>query len=278
MEKKIKEAYMKIKMDETSRDRILDNIAGSGEDRYKGRFRRGRLVKAAVLAACVCLSSGTVYAAYQWLNAGEVASMMGESVLAEKFNKTDTEIQVKEDNLYRATYLGEVSGKALSEMDIETDQDKTYLVMAIERTDEQEITYDESCDLIVSPFVKGIAPWRFNIYYLGGGAQSYISDNILYRIIDCPNVEIFADKGVYVGVVDGAPSSSSYQFDEESGEISSKPDYSGTNLLFELDLDKSKADSQQAEKLLKQIEDDANAEDGDEEDRQTGGRGQLQGK
>lgn len=76
----------------------------------------------------------------------------------------------------------------------------------------------------------------------------------MYRMMEMDNIEIFADKGIYVGVSSGTfYDAQAYRFDEGSGEISPNTGYQGVNALFTLPVDKSKADSAAAEAYLKEL-------------------------
>lgn len=115
------------------------------------------------------------------------------------------------------------------------------------------MTYDD--ELMISPLIEGLEPWKYNIMTMHGGYTADIIDGVLYRIIQCDSVEYFADKTVYLAVSDTRiDGSQPYIFDEDTGKISSDENYDGTNILFELKLDSSKADSEKAAEYLKKIE------------------------
>lgn len=86
-------------------------------------------------------------------------------------------------------------------------------------------------------------------------------NGIEYRITSCDNVEMFADRGLYLAVVDGVPSADSYQYDEKTGEITRNESYDGINALFNLPIDKSKADTEAAEKYLEEMEKEESSAD-----------------
>ena len=70
---------------------------------------------------------------------------------------------------------------------------------------------------------------------------------------EADSIEIFADRGVYLGIVDRAPCGEMFSYDEVSGEITAKDDYDVVNLLIDLELDPAKGDSVKAEEYLKSI-------------------------
>lgn len=168
----------------------------------------------------------------------------------------------------KITLLGMVSGKNLSKYVNELDENKTYVVTAFENTDGTPMDF-EKADVIVSPLVKGLKPWQFNVFFLGGGAESAKAqeEKVVYRITECDSVEMFADRGVYISVSNGVPSSDAYQFNEKTGEITRNESYKGVNALFNLPIDKSKADPEAAEKYLKEMEEETTSDnDTDEAD------------
>lgn len=216
------------------------------------------LSKVAVAALCMLIGSSGVYAAWHLLGARDAAERLGYEKVADEFDKESKKlsdpssvIKTVENDTYIVHYLGEVTGKNLNENDLHTDAEKTYYVTAIERKDKKAITYDDQ--LIVTPFVKGLAPWRFNIFFMNGGMTSEIVGDVLYSMTEADSIEIFADRGVYLAIVDGAPGSEMFSYDEASGEITAKDDYDGVNLLIDLELDPSKGDSVKAEEYLKSI-------------------------
>jgi len=89
---------------------------------------------------------------------------------------------------------------------------------------------------------------------MGGGYSTAVRDGVMYRMLEMDNIEMFADKGIYVGVSSGTfYDREAYRFDEGSGEISRNTDYKGVNALFTLPVDKSKADSAAAEAYLEKL-------------------------
>lgn len=52
----------------------------------------------------------------------------------------------------------------------------------------------------ISPLIKGQEPWRANIATMNGGYADTVIDGIMYRLIACDQVEIFADRGDRCGL------------------------------------------------------------------------------
>ena len=80
-------------------------------------------------------------------------------------------------------------------------------------------------------------------------------DGVVYRLLECDNVEVFADHELYLCVI-GERSfydRSAYSFDRETGMITRNDAYNGLNALFRLPIDASKADPEKAEAYLKEL-------------------------
>ena len=74
---------------------------------------------------------------------------------------------------------------------------------------------------------------------------------MLYWLINCSNVEYFADHRIYLCVTDtDFYKTGLYNYDETDGSISRREEYDGLNALFELELDAEKADPAAAHALL----------------------------
>ncbi len=243
----------------------------------KKEMRKKRRPLAALVAVCVlAFGSLGVYAAWKYLTPGEVAAHVGDEKLAEAFQGEDA-VYINETQShggYDATLLGVVSGKNLSGFEFFADgeyqADRTYCVTAIRNSDGSPIpdprdAYDEEgnfvqeieCpDFFVSPLIQGCDPARFNIFLMDGGASWFVEDGVMYRICECDNVEIFADRTIYVAVISGSEfyDSDAYVYDGASGAIMRNENYGGLNALFVLPLDKSKADPAAAEEKIREIE------------------------
>lgn len=235
---------------------LLEHMAGDrtqpeGREKVSVRKWNRRLV-AAVIIGLLFVGSATAYAGAHLFRAKEVALKMEEPKIANEFEKISPECQIQEDDGYKITYLGSVTGKKLSENDLESDEKKTYYVVAVQRKDGGEMSLTDGPRLVVTPFVRGYAPWHFNFILSGGeSAQSQIVNNVRYYLVESESVEIYAAHGVYLGISEGMPSSAQYNFDKKTGEITANKKYKGINVLFELSIDPSKADEKQVKKNLK---------------------------
>lgn len=219
--------------------------------------KRNKITTSFVLiAAIICMFATTAYAAYRYLNAGQVADSFGDTKLAEAFGDSRIASETLVDGDYKATILGMTSGKNLSDFKSsawDVFPERTYVTVAIEKTDGSDMTYDDA--ILVTPLIEGLQPWQYNIVTMNGGYSANIIDGVLYRIIEIDSIEYFADRQVYLAVLDSTfYNKEAYHYDENTGLISSNENYNGTNMLFDLKLDKSKANQEKAAEYLEELE------------------------
>ena len=115
----------------------------------------------------------------------------------------------------------------------------------------------------VSPLVKGQDPALYNAVTMGGGYSEFVQDGIQYRITETDNVEVFADRGLYLAVNSGTfYDNNAYLFEKATGEIARNEAFEGVNALFRLPLDEKKADREKADAYIRKLEKElAGAED-----------------
>lgn len=235
------------------------------ESNRMNRGYRKKLSAGVLVAAVMLLMSVTAYAATQLFSPKQVAERLGEQVLAEAFESGDAvEInQSRTSGDYKFTLHGIVSGKgltALGSSERNINPDRSYAVLSIARRDGSPMpdTSDPaygSDPFFVSPLIKGQKPWQVNIFTMNGGHGEFVQDGIAYRLIECDDVEMFADRGVYLAVSSGSSffEKDAFAYDENTGEISARADYDGAAVLFDLPLDKAKADRGKADAYLREL-------------------------
>ncbi|MDY4080282.1 MAG: hypothetical protein SOY97_01485 [Candidatus Metalachnospira sp.] len=227
----------------------------------KLRKKRIFIITAAAVIAC----AATAAAAIRYLAPKEIAQSVSDNSLARAFESKDA-VEVNETQEYggyRVTFLGVISGSGLSDFTASADgvelEDRTYAVTAIEKSDgtpmpsASDDNYGE-VSFLVSPLIKGLNPVNFNAFTMNGGYTDIVKDGILYRLAECDNVEMFADRGAYLCVSTSMSYDiNAYNYDEKTGDITRNNNYDGLNALFELPLDKSRADRDEADKYIKEI-------------------------
>ena len=229
-------------------DRTMARLRELAQEREKKTMKNPHWRTGLVAAVAAAVLAVSAYAAVTLLGPQDVARHAGSEALAAAFESEDaTKVnETKTVGDYKVTLMGLVSGEGLSRVESFPDcevYDRTYAVLAYERTDGTPITEDIP-DLTISPLVEGYAPWVVNAWSLHGGTHTFAQDGVLYYLFECENVEPFADRTVYLAVYPGShipPSAENFAISDE-GHISVKE---GADVaMFVLPLDKSKADPQ----------------------------------
>lgn len=201
-------------------------------------------------AAAIAVLSIGVFAAQQLLSPRDTAIRIDDYKLAESFSGYETQFnfEPQESNGYIFNILGIISGKNLSSF-ADSSEDKSYIVGAVTRSDGKAMT-DFPDDIMVTPLVSGYKPWQVNAFTISGGRSSFLSDGVYYFIFECENLEIFADRTVYIAAYEGmAPGSDEFAMNPD-GSICFNDSYKGAKALFTLPFDPSKADHAAVEKLF----------------------------
>ncbi len=246
--------------------RLNQKILNQAEEKRKMAERKNWRLTAAIAGGLVlCISSVTVYAAWKYLPASDVAANVQGRNLAEAFAGEQAFVinEVQSYGDYRVTLLSIISGRMLSEYphyhNGEIAADRTYVVIAIENGNGVPMpdTSDESygnLEFFASPLIGDFNPAFYNIAGMSGNYTDMTEEGILYRLLECSNVEIFADHDLYLCVSEGMfYDSEAYCYDELTGKISRNENYEGMNALFELPMDIAKADPQKAAEYMAEL-------------------------
>lgn len=230
----------------------------------KSMNNKRRIPAAVIVLGILLFSSTTALAAYHFLSPAEVAAEMDNEALNKAFMSDEAILvnETQEIGGYKITLLGSAAGKNISdsiayENGIPKD-DRIYTVVAIERADGTPmpaiIDYRKE-SFYVSYYIHGLDPYIYSIRSMGGGYSAFVRDGVEYRIIETDNIEMFADQGIYIGVNSGETyDDNAYIYDLKTGEISRNEDFAGTNALFKLPVDVSKADPETAKVYLEELE------------------------
>ena len=249
--------------DESLNASILEKAKETQTMKHK-TFRSGAAAAAAI--AILAVGSVSAYAAYRYLTPSQVADEITDGgALAKAFESKDAVLvnETQKTAGYDITLMGLVSGKDLMPVAPEDSLDsinkeKTYAVLAIAKEDGSPMPGMQDDDYQIfcaSALVKGKSFMDVNNGTLNAGAYAFEQDDVQYQILECDNLEIFANIGVYVGVVeDFGEESHAFTMDKETGEYRVDESYDGMKALFTIPLDKSKADDAAAEKFFQEIE------------------------
>lgn len=225
-------------------------------------------VAAAIAVAVLAVGGGTTYAAWRYLTPQEAAAELQDKKLMDAFSGEDAFLvnETQTYGAYRSTLIGIVSGKELTDYAMmagdEVRADRSYWLLAIEHVDGTPMPETSSPEygketFLTSPFIQGLEPWKYNIYTFGGGYSEFVQDGVMYRMAECDNLELFADREVYLCLADENSAGvigEAYHYDEATGKITRKELYDGCNALFTLPLDRAKADPEKAESYLKSLD------------------------
>ena len=240
---------------------IINKEKEKGNKRLKGL----REIPVFLIVCCALLFfSVSAFAAWRLLSPRDVAMHIGDKQLSKAFDSKDAILMNESLKYgdYTITLLGTVTGRNITNFVTEGDTvspDRTYAVVAISRTDGIPMPGTSSEEygktpFFVSPLIQGLDPRKYNIITMNGGYSEITKDGIMYRIIACDNVEIFADRKNYICVTNTVfYENNAFIYNEDTGEISINTKYTGMNLLFDLHLNKNKADKEAAEKYLEGI-------------------------
>lgn len=236
------------------------------------KHRTWKLSVAAAIAILV-VGSASAYAAYRYLTPSQVVDQMTEDgALAKAFESKDA-ITVNETQKtagYDITLMGIVSGKNLSSVTSEAvDQKKTYAVAAIAREDGKAMpdnTDDDYQTFCVSALIHGKRFQNVNNAALNAEVTSFVQDGVQYELLECDNLEIFANKGVYMGIVESfGNESQAFTMNKKTGDYTVNKDFDGMKALFTIPLDKSKADDAAAEQYFEELGEKENAKAAEKE-------------
>lgn len=247
-------------------DKLNESLIHQLKERSQMKHKYRKRLSAGLLAAVLLLAlSVSAYAAAQLFSAKQIVDHLGDKLLADAFESKDA-IQINQTKTsgdYRFTLHGLVSGAGLSEFPHSAEEiypDRTYVVVSIARQDGKPMpdTRDPEYGkepFFISPLIKGLEPWRINIASMSGAYSETVIDGVMYRLLECDQVEIFADRGVYLAISSGKTfySTEAFRYDEITGEIQPKEDYPGSAVLFDLPLDAAKADPVKAEAYVEAV-------------------------
>lgn len=254
---------------EISPDRIIEltkNKIKEDTEMLPGKKFHITLIAAAVIFALSC----TAFAAYRFLTPYEVATEFKNHKLAEALENMEErfnlEPQVSGDYVFEI--LGIASGKGLSQL-TDVDEDKSYVVGMVKRTDGGKRAI--SGGVMLTPLISGYEPWNVNAFTLGGGRSEFISEDDLvdYFIFECDNIEVFADHTIYMAIYEMsdefsmAPDNKIFTYNQD-GTISFNEGFTKAHALFEIPIDKSKANPEAAKRLMQWNDDPDTGEAADE--------------
>ncbi len=220
-----------------------------GKDEKVLQKRKPVKIIAAALAIITMLSV-TAFAISYYLSAKEVAGYFGEKEIAAMFKDSECEPRTVSNGTYDITFLGKTTGTLLNMTEgFEGDETRSYAVIAMKKTDGTPLSLIDGMPVQPVPVIEGYMPYR--TWCIMEGSRGLEHEGILYYLFDYKNLEIFADRTVSIALIEGAmvPSPEILTMDED-GKIVYADGYTGMKGIFELPMDKSKADPEAAAELM----------------------------
>ena len=221
------------------------------EEKEKTAMKHTSIKRTPIIAAVLCLVlSVTAMASWHFRNAASVAEKVAPSLSEAFADENATKLNaVRTQDGYIVSLLGITSGEALTESDTDLNDTSTYAVVAIAKEDGTPVD-SVSQPYFVSPLIQGLEPWKYNIASMSGAYSEFIEDGVLYRLIECDDIQLFANRALYLCITD-TPfyEKNAFTVDAE-GRLLENPSYEGLNVLFDLPLDEAKADLEAAQAYI----------------------------
>ena len=217
----------------------------------KGENVMNKTTKTLVAAVLIiAILSFTAFAISKLLSAGEVAEHFGESQVADSFNEQNSEVKSVTDKGYTVSFLGIIKGEKFESEEIKSDC--SYYVVSVAASDGSTLSLVEGNPLGMSVIIEGYPAWKINTWSLNTSANGMESNGILYYLYDCENLEIFADKNVYLAVYEGFTPGIDIITMNSDGTFKFAEGYNGFKAMFKIPLDPLKANPEAANEILRE--------------------------
>lgn len=240
---------------------LNESVLARGKEKRnrKQHKKKKRLTAAAVVIVSIAICGTTGYAAMKYLTPKQAARQAGRRELVDVFAGDDA-LSINEtqsEKGYDVTLLGVAKGEHLyTYSDSKVSGDAAYLVLAIAKSDGTpmpDITDTSEKEWMVSPIIDGQNPYQVNIFSMTNGTIYFVKDGIQYYLLECDNLECFAEQGVKIAVTNaGFISADNYVYDETTKETTVNEKDTGVNLLMDVPFPADLADEQKAKKYLQQ--------------------------
>lgn len=216
-------------------------------------LNRRKILKISVLViAAIMILSCSAFAIVSLVSASEVADCFGEKELATLFKENNFTPQTVKGEKYSVTFMGMVQGKNINEFDgMEISENRSYAVWAVYTNDGTPLDIIDGSPIQIIPVVDNYRP--DTLFSLGMSGCGTEKEGVLYYLFDYTDLEVFADKEVSLIAFEGMFPTGDILTMNKNGKVSYAENYNGFKGVFDLDLDKSKADPEAAEELIKNL-------------------------
>lgn len=251
---KYKEDLLSLSFADNFEEKTVELLkAAQREDDLMSYKRKPLKVAVLVLVAMLLLSFGA-YAVISLLSASQVAEQIGGKELAVLFEESNSDPVTVKGDVYSVTFMGTAPGENLysyEENGPMVSEDATYAVWAVYRNDGEPLDQMAGSPIQVIPVMDG---YRADaLFSMGMSATGFEKDGVLYYLLNCTDLEVFADKNVKLMAFEGMFPTADILTANDSGEVIYAENYNGFKAVFELDLDESKADPEAAAELMSQF-------------------------
>lgn len=252
-EKKYKEQMNNIEFNADFEKNTVELMKSAAEGKERTFMKKpARILAAAILIIAVI--SVTAYAISGLLSAGDVAEHFGESRVADSFKKNGYASESVTDKGYTVSFLGLVKGERFESDSIKSDC--SYYAVSVAREDGLPLSLSDGNPLGMSVIIEGYPAWKINTWSLDTSANGMEENGILYYLYDCENLEIFAEKNVYLAVYEGFVPGVDIINMNPDGTFEFADGYNGFKALFKIPLDPSKVNPEAANEILKEYLED----------------------
>lgn len=208
-------------------------------------------VKILIAAALIIVViSVTAFAISNLLSVRDVADHFGESQVADSFGQQSHMPESVTDKGYTVSFLGMVKGERFESESIKSDC--SYYVVSVASEDGSALSIVDGNPLGMSIIIEGYPAWKINTWSLNTSANGMEENGVLYYFYDCENLEIFADKNVYLAVYEGFVPGLDIITMNSDGTFEFAEGYNGFKAMFRIPLDPSKANPEAANEIIKE--------------------------
>lgn len=255
-EEKYKQQMSEIRFDENFEKETVLFLKSAAVRKEKSVMKKPvKILIAAVLVVAVL--SVTAFAISGVLSARDVAEKIGENNVADSFGQQNFIPETVTDKGYTVSFLGMVKGERFEAENIKSDC--SYFCVSVASADGSALSLVDGNPLGMSVIIEGYPAWKINTWSLNTNAHGIEENGILYYLYNCENLEIFADRNVYLAVYEGFIPDLDTVTMNSDGTFEFAEGYSGFKAMFRFPLDPSKANPEAAEEILKEYFEDENA-------------------
>lgn len=254
-ETKYKEQINNIVFDADFEKNTVELMKSAAERKEKEFMKKPvKIVVAAILIIAVI--SVTAFAVSGLLSARDVAERFGESHVADSFVNQNYNAETVTDKGYTVSFLGVVKGERFEDENVKADC--SYFVVSVASADGSELSLADGNPLGMSVIIEGYPAWKINTWSLNTNANGTEENGVLYYLYECENLEIFADKNVYLAVYEGFVPGLDIINMKDNGEFEFVKTYKGFKAMFRIPLDPSKANPEASDEILKEYFEEEN--------------------